>query len=146
MNKNFFVTSFRIKIKQLPIAIGMRRTADSYRHQRSEQNSAVIPTIGGIYSSFVQKLGRCLLRRHDIQLSFAILIVLLFNTTQTNAQLLKNKPTFTKADTLRGSLNENRDWWDVLRYDITVKPDYEKKEIEGKCFIQFNAMQLYTSR
>jgi aminopeptidase N len=44
---------------------------------------------------------------------------------------------FTHADTLRGSLNENRDWWDVLRYDIEVKPDYESKTIEGKCNITF---------
>jgi len=52
------------------------------------------------------------------------------------AQLGKPKETFTHADTLRGSNNANRDWWDVLRYDITVKPDYEKKEIEGKVQIR----------
>ena len=51
------------------------------------------------------------------------------------AQLTTPKQTFTKADTLRGSNNENRDWWDVLRYDITVKPDFEKKEIGGKVVI-----------
>jgi aminopeptidase N len=54
-----------------------------------------------------------------------------------NAQLTTPKQTFTKADTLRGSNNENRDWWDVLHYDITVKPDFEKKEIEGICQIAY---------
>jgi aminopeptidase N len=39
---------------------------------------------------------------------------------------------FTKADTLRGSLNENRDWFDVLKYDIDVIPDYSTKSIKGK--------------
>ena len=39
--------------------------------------------------------------------------------------------TFTHADTLRGSITPERAWWDVLRYDITVKPDYESKTIEG---------------
>jgi aminopeptidase N len=38
---------------------------------------------------------------------------------------------FTKADTLRGSLNENRDWFDVLKYDIDVSPDYLTKSISG---------------
>jgi aminopeptidase N len=38
---------------------------------------------------------------------------------------------FTKADTLRGSLNENRDWFDVLKYDIDVSPDYSTKSISG---------------
>jgi aminopeptidase N len=65
--------------------------------------------------------------------------------TTVNAQLLKNKPTFTKADTLRGSLNENRDWWDVLRYDITVKPDFEKKEIEGKVILTFTHQKITKS-
>lgn len=53
------------------------------------------------------------------------------------AQLNSPKNIFTKADTLRGSNNENRDWWDVLRYEITVKPDFEKKEIEGVCKITY---------
>ncbi len=138
MIKNFFVANFCTTMKHL-----LRRTL-----QRSVQSCTVIPiiggiqtlnvipTIGGICSSLAQKFGRCLLRRHDIQLSLAILLLILFTTNFTHAQLLKNKPTFTKADTLRGSLNENRDWWDVLRYDITVKPDYEKKEIEGLVEIQ----------
>lgn len=72
---------------------------------------------------------------HSLQVS-VILFSLICVTINSNAQLMKVKPTFTKADTLRGSLNENRDWWDVLRYDITVKPDFEKKEIEGKVEMQ----------
>ena len=56
-----------------------------------------------------------------------------------NAQLSTPKQTFTKADTLRGSNNEYRNWWDVLRYEITVKPDFEKKEIEGVCKISFKS-------
>lgn len=143
MNKNFFVANFCTTMNHL-----LRRTL-----QRSVQSCTVIPTIGGIptlnviptiggiCSSFTQTFGRCLLRRHDIQPSLAILLLILFTTNFTHAQLLKNKPTFTKADTLRGSLNENRDWWDVLRYDITVKPDFEKKEIEGKVILQAIAIK-----
>ena len=58
-------------------------------------------------------------------------IIVLFIATNAMAQLGAAKNQFTHADTLRGSLNENRDWWDVLRYDITVKPDIENKTIEG---------------
>ncbi|HTQ27527.1 MAG TPA: M1 family metallopeptidase [Puia sp.] len=50
----------------------------------------------------------------------------------------KNK-LFTHADTLRGSLNENRDWWDVLRYDLTVTPDIAHKTIAGATTITFRA-------
>ncbi len=42
----------------------------------------------------------------------------------------KEKP-FTHQDTLRGSLGEGRQKWNVLHYDITVEPDYNKKTIAG---------------
>jgi aminopeptidase N len=66
-----------------------------------------------------------------------IITVVLFLPFLSQAQLGDNKKKFTKADTLRGSLNENRDWWDVLRYDIEVRPDYESKSISGKSIIRF---------
>ncbi|MBN8836032.1 MAG: M1 family metallopeptidase [Sphingobacteriia bacterium] len=69
-------------------------------------------------------------------LSIVGMIILI--AANSNAQLLSSKTKkYTHADTLRGSLNENRDWWDVLRYDITVKPDYENKTIEGVASITF---------
>ena len=34
-------------------------------------------------------------------------------------------PTYNRADSLRGSITPERAWWDVLRYDISVEPDYE---------------------
>ncbi len=60
-------------------------------------------------------------------------------TTCLQAQLNTPKQTFTKADTLRGSNNENRDWWDVLRYDIFIDPDISNKSITGIGFINFKA-------
>jgi aminopeptidase N len=65
------------------------------------------------------------------------IVLIMLSPFLTQAQLGNDKNKFTKADTLRGSLNENRDWWDVLRYDIEVKPDYKQKTIEGKCVIQY---------
>src|SRR6478735_7314319 len=47
--------------------------------------------------------------------------------------------SFTHADTLRGSISPERAWWDVLRYDITVKPDYETKTTEGFVTITLRA-------
>ena len=71
---------------------------------------------------------------------FLFTFSLLLFTCFSQAQLtISNKQAFTKADTLRGSNNENRDWWDVMRYDIKVKPDFEKKEIEGVCKITFRS-------
>lgn len=50
---------------------------------------------------------------------------------------IANAQPFTHADTLRGSLNPNRTWWEVKRYDINVTPDYNSKTITGKTGISF---------
>ncbi|PKB18999.1 peptidase M1-like protein, partial [Flavobacterium sp. 5] len=48
---------------------------------------------------------------------------------------------YTLADTLRGSLTPERLWWDVLRYDITVKPDYDNKLIQGSNAITYKTLK-----
>ncbi len=48
---------------------------------------------------------------------------------------------FTHADTLRGSITPERAWWDVLRYDIEVKPDYNTKTIIGKNRVNFRTYE-----
>jgi aminopeptidase N len=53
----------------------------------------------------------------------------------------QEKKTFTHADTLRGSITPERAWWNVLRYDITVKPDYASKTIKGKVIITYKVLK-----
>jgi len=71
------------------------------------------------------------------QLKLFILVILTFPVL-SQAQLGEAKNKFTKADTLRGSLNENRDWWDVKNYKIKVKPDFETKTLKGSTSIFFH--------
>jgi aminopeptidase N len=59
---------------------------------------------------------------------------------QANGQLLHKQEVFTRQDTLRGSLNAERTWWDVMRYDITVEPDYASKTIRGNTIITFKIL------
>lgn len=61
-----------------------------------------------------------------------------------NYLLLINKPAdaqFTRQDTLRGSNGPGRNWWDVLKYDITVIPDYNTKSITGKVIIEYKIIE-----
>lgn len=51
------------------------------------------------------------------------------------AQLL-----FTRADSLRGSIGPYRAWWDVVNYDVTVKPDFASTSIQGTTRIRFTAL------
>ena len=55
-------------------------------------------------------------------------------------QLGEKKTMFTHGDTLRGSLNANRTWWDVMHYAIEVTPDFDKKSIQGKVDILFKVV------
>src|ERR1700750_2951586 len=55
------------------------------------------------------------------------------------AQQPAKQKVFTHADTLRGSITPERAWWNVLRYDITVKPDYNNKTITGENKITYSA-------
>ena len=55
---------------------------------------------------------------------FTFLFAYILIGLNTNAQTV-----FTKADTLRGSLNENRDWFDIKHYLISVEPNIENKTI-----------------
>ncbi|MEP7278787.1 MAG: M1 family metallopeptidase [Bacteroidota bacterium] len=55
-------------------------------------------------------------------------------------QVLHPEPVYTHQDTLRGSLNPERTWWDVTYYAITVQPDYLDKTIKGKNTIGFKTL------
>ncbi len=48
----------------------------------------------------------------------------------------QERPKFTRADTLRGSMNAERAY-NVLKYDISFTPDYENKSIQGKNTITY---------
>ena len=69
------------------------------------------------------------------KISLAVLCSLALSLL-AGAQPAKTK-VFTHADTLRGSITPERAWWDVLRYDITVKPDFVHKTTEGKNTITY---------
>ncbi len=63
--------------------------------------------------------------------------VLFFVSLSVEAQVLNHKKEFTRQDSLRGSDNEYRNWWNVLHYDIQIEPEFDKKFIKGKNTIQF---------
>ena len=73
---------------------------------------------------------------------FIFLLSSIFCSGQLQAQPLQEKPkTFTRADTLRGTNGRNRAWWNVLRYDITVKPDYATQTISGENTITYRQVE-----
>jgi aminopeptidase N len=67
-------------------------------------------------------------------------LTLLFSII-TIACNLNAQKTFTKADTLRGSLNENRDWFDIQHYTINVTPNIQQKSISGRVIWQVKTIK-----
>ena len=65
------------------------------------------------------------------------LTFLLVSTLIVNAQLLQNKDSFTKQDTLRGSITPEREWWDLTYYHLDIEVQPELKHITGKNTIQY---------
>lgn len=62
-------------------------------------------------------------------------------TVAAVAQPLHGTSGASAADTLRGCNGPYRAWWDVLYYNVTVKPDFATKTIEGKTKITFRAIE-----
>jgi aminopeptidase N len=59
------------------------------------------------------------------------LLIALLTCSETVLKAQGQKSVYTLADTLRGSLNPERTWWDVQRYELSVKPDFNDKTITG---------------
>ncbi len=57
------------------------------------------------------------------------------------AQLLTDKETFTRQDTLRGSITPEREWWDLGYYHLDISVDPDKKFIKGKNTIKYTVLE-----
>ncbi len=56
------------------------------------------------------------------------------------AQETPGEKKFTHQDSLRGSINPERAWWDVLHYAIQVEPDFIRQSIKGSNLITFKVL------
>jgi len=63
--------------------------------------------------------------------NFILLTFFLLTTIPSKAQLLQPDTEFTRADTLRGTITPERNWWDVSFYDLHVTIQPEDSTING---------------
>ncbi|MDO5969686.1 M1 family metallopeptidase [Flavivirga aquimarina] len=71
-----------------------------------------------------------------------ILLFFIISCISINAQnLLSEKNSFTRQDTLRGSITPERAWWDLTYYHLDIKVDPDKKFISGKNTIQYTVLE-----
>ena len=58
---------------------------------------------------------------------------------------MKKKNAFTQQDSLRGTINDNRKWWDVVHYALEVQPDFNKFTLKGINTISFRVVDKVTN-
>jgi aminopeptidase N len=68
-----------------------------------------------------------------------LLALLVCSAGLVHAQLGEDRTTFTRADSLRGSIGPYRSWWDVSAYVVTVRPNLVERSIQGSTTITFGA-------
>ncbi len=75
--------------------------------------------------------------------TYIILFLLSCTSIFVTAQksLFKHSNTFTKQDTLRGSITSERAWWDLTYYHLNISVDPEKKFIKGKNEVKYKVLK-----
>lgn len=68
-------------------------------------------------------------------------IVLIFLYAPAFAQLGTQQKAYTHADTLRGSVTPERDWWDALHYDLHVYFNITDSMVKGYNVIQYKVQK-----
>ena len=72
------------------------------------------------------------------------LIPILLLSVSINGQSLKSdSETFTRQDSLRGSITAERVWWDLNYYHLDISVNPETKSIEGKNTIRYTILEPY---
>ncbi len=73
---------------------------------------------------------------------YPVFVFLIMTSVSSDAQnLLSEKHNFTRQDTLRGSITQERAWWDLTYYHLDIKVDPDKKYISGKNTIHYKVLE-----
>ncbi|HUH28666.1 M1 family metallopeptidase [Gelidibacter sp.] len=66
---------------------------------------------------------------------FSLFVIVIFQTTKAQNH------TFTKQDSLRGSITPERAWWDLTYYHLDISVDPSTKSIKGKNSVHYKVLE-----
>ncbi len=69
----------------------------------------------------------------------ALIVIVVFLWLCPNAQA--QEKAITRQETLRGTITPEREWWDVLHYDLSVQFIPERRQIQGSNVITFKSLK-----
>ena len=68
---------------------------------------------------------------------------LLLGLCSLETQAQQQTPTFTRQDTLRGSITPERAWWDLTHYHLDISVNPADSTIRGKNTIRYQVLEPY---
>ncbi|MFB9864573.1 M1 family metallopeptidase [Rufibacter immobilis] len=71
-------------------------------------------------------------------LPYCLFLFLCFSAFMARAQ---TKPTFTRQDTLRGSITPERAWWDLVHYDLRIKVNPQDSSMQGVNLVRYKVLK-----
>ena len=72
---------------------------------------------------------------------YTLISVLIFASINIYSQgIFEEKESFTRQDTLRGTITKERIWWDLNYYHLDIRVDPDKKYIEGRNTIFYTVL------
>lgn len=71
---------------------------------------------------------------------YIIALFLLFISVFVKAQISTDSPTFTREDTLRGSITPERAWWDLQHYHLDIAVDPLTQTITGTNTVRYEVI------
>ncbi|MFZ6023180.1 MAG: M1 family metallopeptidase [Bacteroidota bacterium] len=69
------------------------------------------------------------------------LLTLILSVCTAASLQAQNQRAFTKTDSLRGTITPERAWWDLVKYDLEIQPDYVAKTLKGVNTISYTVVQ-----
>ncbi|WP_154854216.1 M1 family metallopeptidase [Cyclobacterium xiamenense] len=73
--------------------------------------------------------------------SLALLCTTLYTLTLFPTQAQQTSVPYSRQDSLRGSITEEREWWDLLYYHLDVEVDPRRKSIQGKNTVHYKVLK-----
>nr|WP_315146507.1 M1 family metallopeptidase [uncultured Flavobacterium sp.] len=70
-----------------------------------------------------------------------LLLMTSFSVIKAQGLLNKNETTFTRQDSLRGSITKKRAWWDLKHYHLAIKVNPADSTISGSNTIRYQVLQ-----
>ncbi len=72
---------------------------------------------------------------------YSVALLLNIFVLSAQGQQLFSSRTYTRQDSLRGSITPERIWWDLLKYDLSVAVNPESQAIKGSNIIHYKVLK-----